>query len=64
MFNQTIDYIRSCINLSPFWMEIKKDLLKQLPKWCFDVPFQIKGIAIKETHQAYWKAKAHPKFRS
>jgi len=45
-------------------MEIKKDLLKQLPKWCDDVPFQIKGIAVKEAHKAYWKAKTHPKFRS
>jgi putative transposase len=64
VFNQTIDYIRSCVNFSPSWIDIKKDLLKQLPKWCDDVPFQIKGIAVKEAHQAYWKAKAHPKFRS
>ncbi|OAD22633.1 ISSoc2, transposase [Candidatus Thiomargarita nelsonii] len=35
-----------------------------LPKWCDDVPFQIKAIAVKEAHQAYWKAKGHPKFRS
>jgi len=45
-------------------MEIRLDLLKQLPSWCDDVPFQIKGNAVKEAHQAYWKAKAHPKFRS
>ncbi|MFK5969781.1 MAG: transposase [Candidatus Marithrix sp.] len=64
VFNQTIAYLRSCINFSPSWMDIKKDLLKQLPKWCDDVPFQIKGIAVKEAHQAYWKAKTHPKFRS
>jgi putative transposase len=64
VFNQTIDYIRSCVNFSPSWISIKKDLLKQLPLWCDEVPFQIKGIAIKEAHQAYWKAKGHPKFRS
>jgi putative transposase len=64
VFNQTIDYIRSCVNFSPSWMDIKKDLLKQLPKWCDKVPFQIKGIAVKEAHQAYWKAKGHPRFRS
>jgi putative transposase len=64
VFNQTIDYIRSCVNFSPSWMDIKKDLLKQLPAWCNDTPFQIKAIAVKEAHQAYWKAKAHPKFRS
>jgi putative transposase len=64
VFNQTIDYIRSCVNFSPSWMDIKKDLLKQLPKWCGPVPFQIKAIAVKEAHQAYWKAKGHPRFRS
>ncbi len=64
VFNQTIAYIRSCVNFSPSWMEIKKDLLKQLPKWCDDTPFQIKAIAVKEAHQAYWKAKGHPRFRS
>jgi putative transposase len=64
VYNQTIAYIRSCVNFSPSWMDIKKDLLKQLPKWCDDVPFLIKGNAVKEAHQAYWKAKAHPKFRS
>ncbi len=63
-FNQTIDYIRSCVNFSPSWMDIKKDLLKQLPEWCDEVPFQIKGIAVKEAHQAFWKAGGHPKFRS
>jgi len=64
VYNQTIDYIRSCVNFSPSWMDIKKDLLKQLPSWCDDVPFLIKGQAVKEAHQAYWKAKAHLKFRS
>jgi len=44
-------------------MEIKKDLLKQLV-WCDEVPFQIKAIAVKEAHQAFWKAKGKPKFRS
>jgi putative transposase len=64
VYNQTIAYIRSCVNFSPSWMDIKKDLLKQLPSWCDDTPFLIKGNAVKEAHQAYWKAKAHPKFRS
>jgi putative transposase len=64
VFNQTIDYIRSCVNFSPSWMEIKKDLLKQLPSWCDDTPFLIKGQAVKEAHQAYSSAKAHPRFRS
>lgn len=45
-------------------MDIKKDMLKQLPLWCKPVPFQIKGIAVKEACDAFWKAKGDPKFRS
>ncbi|MCK5523838.1 MAG: helix-turn-helix domain-containing protein [Thiomargarita sp.] len=32
VFNQTIDYIRSCVNFSPSWIDIKKDLLKQFSR--------------------------------
>jgi putative transposase len=64
VFNQTIDYIRSCVTFANMGGDIKKDLLKQLPKWCDDVPFLIKGQAVKEAHQAYSSAKGHPKFRS
>jgi len=45
-------------------MDIKKDMLKQLPNWCKSVPFQIKGIAIKDACNAFWKAKGAPKFRT
>jgi putative transposase len=64
VYNQTIAYIRSCVNFSPSWMEIRLDLLRQLPSWCEEVPFEIKGHAVKEAHQAYSSAKGHPKFRS
>ncbi|MBW2037033.1 MAG: transposase [Deltaproteobacteria bacterium] len=64
MFNQTIDYIRSCIGFTPSWMDIKKDMLKHLPGWSKYVPFQIKGIAIKEAYTAFFKAKGDPSFRS
>ncbi len=64
VFNQTIDYIRTCINFTPSWMDIKKDLLKILPEWCKDVPFQIKAIAVKEALIAFFKAKGFPKFRA
>lgn len=64
VFNQTFDYIRSCVNFTPSWMDIKKDMLKHLPAWCDSVPFQVKGIAIKEAHAAFFKAKGHPAFRS
>lgn len=35
-----------------------------MPKWTRDVPFQIKGIAIKDACKAFWDAKGKPKFRS
>lgn len=44
-------------------MDIKKDLLKQLPQWCKEVPFQIKGIAVKEACNTFWAAKGNPSFR-
>jgi len=64
VFNQTIDYIKSCQNYTPSWMDIKKDMKNFLPGWCDVVPFQIKGIAIKEAHKAFWVAKGKPKFRA
>lgn len=44
-------------------MDVRKDLLKQLPQWCDSVPFQIKGSAVKEAHSAFFKAKGRPHFR-
>jgi len=63
VFNQTFDYIKSCVGFTPSWMDIKKDMIKQLPVWCSEVPFQVKGIAIKEAHNAFFKAKGRPSFR-
>jgi len=45
-------------------MEIKKYATKLLPSWTKDVPFQIKGMAIKEACNAFWAAKGRPKFRT
>ncbi|MDM8551497.1 transposase [Desulfobacterales bacterium HSG2] len=45
-------------------MDIKKDMIEILPAWCSDVPYQIKGIAVKEAHQAFFKANGRPKFRA
>jgi putative transposase len=36
-------------------MEIKKYATQLLPAWTKDCPFQIKGIAIKDAHNAFWK---------
>lgn len=64
VFNWTIDFIRSCRNFTPGWMEIKKYATQLLPEWTKSTPFQIKGIAIKEACEAFWKAKGRPSFRS
>ena len=45
-------------------MELKKYATKLLPAWTKEVPFQIKGIAIKEATAAFWVAKGRPKFRT
>lgn len=61
VFNQSIAYMRTCINFNPSWMDVRKDLLNNcLPSWCDDVPYQIKGWAVKLAHQSYWATiKAH-----
>jgi putative transposase len=41
-------------------MEVRNDLLKQLPEWCEAIPFQIKAMAVKEAHEAFWDAKGNP----
>ena len=44
----------------PSWMDIKKIFTQTLPEWTKDVPFQIKGIAVKEAVDAFWATlKAH-----
>jgi len=45
-------------------MDIKKYATRFLPAWTKAVPFQIKGIAIKEACEAFWKAKGRPSFRT
>ena len=64
VFNWTIDFIRSCVGFAPHWMEIKKYATGFLPEWTKKVPFQVKGIAIKEACDAFWKAKGKPSFRT
>jgi putative transposase len=66
VFNQALAFIRdyeTCEELGvkkPSWMDIKKMFTKLLPDWTKDVPFQIKGIAIKEAVDAFWATlKAH-----
>lgn len=45
-------------------MEVKKYATQILPEWTKDCPFQVKGMAIKDAHTAFFKAKGRPSFRS
>lgn len=66
VYNWTCDYIRSCMNFAPTWMDIKKDMHNALglPKWCEEIPFQVKAIAIKEACESFWKTNGRFNFRS
>jgi putative transposase len=45
-------------------MEVKKYATQLLPEWTKKCPFQVKGMAIKDAVNAFYKAKGDPKFRS
>lgn len=64
VYNWTFDYIRSCVGFVPTWYDIKKEATRILPAWTKPVPFQIKGVAIKDALKAFWDAKGRPKFKS
>lgn len=64
IYNWTFDYIRSCVGFAPTWYDIKKEATRILPAWTKPVPFQIKGVAIKDALKAFWDAKGRPKFKS
>jgi putative transposase len=56
IFNKTVEYLKQP-GTKANWMEIKLWLLKDLPDWCQDVPFQIKAFAIKDACDAVKNAK-------
>ena len=56
VYNATIALLRDYEgDTKPSWMDIKKMFTRLLPDWTKDTPFQIKGIAIKDAHNAFWK---------
>ncbi len=55
-YNETIAYLKQ-ENTIANWMTIKLWLLKSLPEWCREIPFQIKAIAIKDACGAVKNAK-------
>jgi putative transposase len=56
VYNVTMAFMRDYEgDTKPSWMDIKKMFTRLLPEWTKDTPFQIKGIAIKDAHNAFWK---------
>jgi putative transposase len=55
VYNATIALLRDYEGAKPSWKDIKKMFTRLLPAWTKDTPFQIKGTAIKDAHNAFWK---------
>lgn len=55
-YNETINYLKQK-ETKANWITIKLWLLKALPDWCKEVPFQIKAIAVKDACIAIKNAK-------
>ena len=56
VYNTTIALLRDYEgDKKPSWMDIKKMFTRLLPDWTKDTPFQVKGMAIKDAHNAFWK---------
>lgn len=50
VYNQTLNLIQKK-NKTPFWLSIKTEIIKNLPIWAAEIPYQIKSLAIKEAIQ-------------
>lgn len=55
-YNKTIEYLRQP-GTKADWKAIKTGLLKNLPDWCDEVPYQIKSVAIRDACIAVREAK-------
>ena len=56
IFNKTIEYLKKP-GTKANWMKIKGWLLKELPDWAKEIPYQIKAIAIRDACIAVKNAK-------
>ena len=56
VYNRTVEYLKQP-DTKANWMDIKLWLLKSLPEWCDDVPFQVKAVAVRDACQAVKAAK-------
>ena len=56
-YNATVKYLQRHKGKTPYWSGIKAKIIKQLPNCYKDVPYQIKGDAVREAWQALINAK-------
>lgn len=56
VYNETVKYLQQP-NTKANWKAIKTDIIKSLPDWSKEIPYQIKSIAIKDACTAVKNAK-------
>lgn len=56
MFNRTVEYLKQP-ETKANWKSIKGSILKSLPSWCDEVPYQIKSVAIRDACKAVSRVK-------
>ena len=56
VYNQTVKYLQQA-GTKANWKLIKTSIIKSLPKWSQEIPYQIKSIAIKDACSAVNQAK-------
>lgn len=56
VYNKTVKYLQQP-NTKANWQAIKTDIIKSLPDWAKEIPYQIKSIAIKDACTAVREAK-------
>ena len=56
-YNATLQYLQRHKGKTPYWQGIKAKIIKQLPNCYKEVPYQIKGDAVREAWQAVSNAK-------
>ena len=55
-YNQTVEFLRQP-DTKAQWKSIKTDLMRDMPEWSKEVPYQIKSVAIRDCCQAVSSAK-------
>lgn len=54
MHNNALAFLRDFEGKVPSWFDCKKELIKNAPDFCDKVPFQVKAIAVKNAHKAFF----------